>query len=235
MQKLTMQQEKLVSIGRLAAGVAHEINNPMTTILTTAMLIQEDLDSDDPNYKELQTIADETLRCRKIVTSLLDFARQRRPEKKESSINDIVRECITLVRKQAAFKDIHIESTLSEHMPLIDVDRDQIQQSIINLALNAIEATEPGGTVSFQTRMNPQAKMIEIGGRDTGHGVPEVDSDKIFEPFFTTKDTGTGLGMAITHGLIEQHRGTIDVESKVGHGTTFTVRLPIAEENNDVN
>jgi two-component system NtrC family sensor kinase len=235
MQKLMMQQEKLVSIGRLAAGVAHEINNPMTTILTTAMLIQEDLDPDDPNYRELQTIADETLRCRKIVTSLLDFARQRRPEKKESSINDIVRESISLVRKQAAFKDIRIESMLSEHIPHIDVDRDQIQQAIINLALNAIEATEAGGEVSFETRLNAQEKVIEIAIADTGHGIAEEDLHKIFEPFFTTKETGTGLGMAISHGLIEQHGGTVAIESEVNRGTTFTIRLPISKGNNDAN
>ena len=148
-QKTMMQQEKLASIGRLAAGVAHEINNPMTTILTTAMLIQEDLETENAMYDELQTISDETLRCRKIVSSLLDFARQSNPVKKFQDINDIILESITLTRKQAAFQDVRIQNDLSGNLPLINVDRDQIQQALINLSLNAIEAIEGGGEITF--------------------------------------------------------------------------------------
>lgn len=227
LQKAMMQQQKLASIGHLAAGVAHEINNPLTTILTTTMLIQEEMDTADPNYQELQTISDEALRCRKIVTSLLDFARQARPAKKESKINDIVRESIALTNKQAAFKDVAIKHELSGNIPLIEVDKDQIQQSLINLALNAIEATDSGGKIILTTRFISKDKIVEIVISDTGKGIPEEDLDHIFDPFFTSREGGTGLGLAITHGIIQQHGGTIEVKTKPGKGTTFTIRLPI--------
>jgi len=233
MQKIMMQQEKLASIGRLAAGVAHEINNPMTTILTTAMLIQEELDPSDPNYAELKTIADETLRCRKIVNSLLSFARQTKPEKNRYDINEIIQDAVALTRKQAAFKDVALETELTRDLPTVMVDRDQIQQVFINLALNAIEATDGGGKVTFSSRVNKADDVVSVFVRDTGKGIPEEDLDRIFEPFFTTKDTGTGLGMAITHGLVEQNDGTIEVQSTVGTGTTFEIRLPAAGREED--
>jgi len=233
LQRLMMHQEKLASIGRLAAGVAHEINNPMTTILTSAMLIQEEMEPDDPNYEELQIIADETKRCSRIVKSLLDFARHSKPSIGESNINDIVQEGITLTRKQAKFNDVTLEENLYEDLPLIQVDKDQIEQVVINLSQNAIEATEPGGKVTFTTRHGTKEGTLEIVVSDTGKGIQKEDLRKVFEPFYTTKESGTGLGMAITLGHIHQHGGIINVESKPGHGTTFTVRLPIKKEGGD--
>jgi signal transduction histidine kinase len=229
-----MRQDKMASIGRLAAGVAHEINNPLTTILTSAMLVQEDTAPDDPNYTEMQTIANEALRCRKIVSSLLDFARQTKPAKKLGNVNDVIRECIVLTKKQAAFNDITVEQDLSEELPAIYMDKDQIEQALINLTLNAIEATEAGGKVSITSRFNSEDELVEITVSDTGKGISEADINRIFDPFFTTSESGTGLGLAITHGIIEQHGGTIAVESEVGQGTSFTIRLPLDNgENND--
>ena len=226
-QKAMMQQEKLASVGRLSAGVAHEINNPLTTILTTAMLIQEDLDPQDPNYPELETITRETLRCRKIVTSLLDFARQSTPSRKPCDINEIVNESVVLTNKQAAFKDLALLYEPSADIPTVELDKGQIQQSIINLIINAVEATDAGGTITVSTAFRPQQKRIEIVVSDTGEGISENDLVRIFDPFYTTKETGNGLGLAITHGIIEQHNGTISVESKLGRGSTFTIKLPI--------
>ncbi len=226
-QKAMMQQEKLASIGRLSAGVAHEINNPLTTILTTAMLILEDLDPQDPNYLELETISRETLRCRKIVTSLLDFARQSAPSRKPCDVNDVVNESVVLTKKQAAFKDVALTYLPAPDMPVVELDRGQIQQSLINLIINGIEATDAGGTITVSTAYQPQRKNIEIVVSDTGSGISESELLRIFDPFFTTKDSGNGLGLAITHGIIEQHSGTIDVESKPDRGTTFTIQLPI--------
>lgn len=226
-QKAMMQQEKLASVGRLSAGVAHEINNPLTTILTTAMLIQEDLDPQDPNYPELETITRETLRCRKIVTSLLDFARQSTPSRKPCDINQIVNESVVLTNKQAAFKDLTLIYEPAADIPPVALDKGQIQQSVINLIINAVEATDAGGAITISTAYKPQQKSIEVVVSDTGEGISETDLVRIFDPFFTTKDTGNGLGLAITHGIIEQHNGTINVESKIGRGTTFTIKLPI--------
>ncbi|MEE4263738.1 MAG: ATP-binding protein [Desulfobacteraceae bacterium] len=232
-QKTMMQQEKLASVGRLSAGVAHEINNPLTTILTTAMLIQEELDPQDPNYQELETITKETLRCRKIVASLLDFARQSSPARKPCDINAIVQESVTLTQKQAAFKDVILSDKLDEHIPRLNMDKGQILQSIINLILNAIEATDAGGSIVISTAYQKHQNRVDIAVEDTGHGINENDLGKIFDPFFTTKDEGTGLGLAITHGIIEQHNGTLDVDSKLGRGTRFTIQLPLNSGGND--
>ncbi len=227
MQKSMMRQEKMVSIGRLSAGVAHEINNPLTTILTSAMLLQEDIDPDDPMHEELQTIANEALRCRKIVKSLLDFARQTHPAKELSDINDVVRESYVLTRKQAAFNDVAVNIHLAENLPRINIDKDQIEQTLINLTLNAIEATPSGGQVMLSTRFIEGSGLIEIEVSDTGVGISPENIDKIFDPFFTTRETGTGLGLAITHGIIEQHGGTIHVESEIGKGAHFFIRFPV--------
>jgi signal transduction histidine kinase len=226
-QKTMMIQEKLISIGRLSAGVAHEINNPLTTILTTAMLIQEDLEKTDPLYGELETISKETIRCREIVTSLLDFARQGSPEKKPYNLNAIVRESILLTKKQAAFSDIQISQILDQAIPQIRVDKGQIEQAMINLLINAVEATAPGGSIKVVTRFEPNHNAAEIEISDTGIGMDEKTISRIFDPFYTNKETGTGLGLAITLGIIEQHEGSIRVQSHPGEGTTFTIRLPL--------
>jgi len=226
-QKAMMRQEKLASIGRLSAGVAHEINNPLTTILTTAMLIQEDLDPEDENYRELETITKETLRCRKIVSSLLDFARQSEPSKKENNINEIIRESMVLTRKQAAFKDVALVHELAGDLPTVMVDKGQIQQAFINLIINAIEATDSGGKILITSGYDPKDRSVEVRVIDSGEGISPENIDRIFDPFFTSKEEGTGLGLAITHGIIEQHGGTVDVASKIGSGTTFKIKLPL--------
>lgn len=228
-----MQQDKLASIGRLSAGVAHEINNPLTTILTTAMLIQEDIDPDNPMYEELGTITNETLRCRKIVASLLDFARQSKPAKKHHNINDIITECIQLTCKQAEFKDVQILQALSEKVPKLLLDKEQIQQALINLILNATDATDPGGKITVSTAFSPGNQFVNIKVSDTGKGIADEVVDKIFEPFFTTREIGTGLGLAITHGIIGRHGGDIRVQSRPSQGTTFTIRLPHKQGNQD--
>ena len=232
-QKIMMQQEKLASVGRLSAGVAHEINNPLTTILTTAMLIQEELDPQDPNYQELETITKETLRCRKIVTSLLDFARQSTPMRKPCDLNKIVQESVILTQKQAAFKDVNLGYELDEDIPRLTMDKGQILQSIINLIINAIEATDAGGSIFISTAHKKYQDRVDITVSDTGQGISENDLGLVSDPFFTTKDDGTGLGLAITHGIIEQHNGTIDIFSKLGRGTIFTIKFPVESGEND--
>jgi PAS domain S-box-containing protein len=225
-QKTLLQQEKLASIGRLSAGVAHEINNPLTTILTSAMLLQEDLPSDDPAHEELQVIAKETLRCRKIVTSLLDFARQSKPDKKMNDINAIVMESVLLTQKQAAFKDITVQSQMAPAIPQLMLDKGQIQQALINLILNAVEATGEGGMISVKTDWLAEQRSACVEVADTGSGIEKEHLDKIFEPFFTTKESGTGLGLSLTLGIVEQHGGKITVDSRIGQGTRFVIHLP---------
>ena len=221
--------------GGSTAALAGSMAAALTSMVAKITLKKlEGKGKDDQKRKTLETIANETLRCRKIVTSLLDFARQVKPAKKLSNISDIISECIVLTRKQAAFNDVTIEQNFSMDLPPVNVDKDQIQQALINLTLNAIEATNPGEKVTFSTNYISETEAVEIIVKDSGTGIPSEDMDKIFDPFFTTKENGTGLGLAITHGIIEQHGGTIDCKSRSGHGTTFTIRLPIKKGGTDV-
>jgi len=234
MEKAMMLQEKMASIGRLSAGIAHEINNPLTTVLTTAMLLQEDLDPSNPLFLELKTISDETLRCRKIVKGLLDFARQSKPEKKQNDINTIVAESLMLTKKQAAFADVTLAQALTPDIPRIHVDKGQIQQAVINLIINAVEASQPGDRVMVTTGLTQSNRNVKIEVSDKGHGIDEETIARIFDPFFTLKEAGNGLGLSITHGIIEQHGGTIDVNSNPNEGTRFTIRLPLDKGAQDV-
>ncbi|HAR33232.1 MAG TPA: histidine kinase [Desulfobacter sp.] len=231
-QKNLLQQSKLASVGRLAAGVAHEINNPLTTILTTSMLIREEMKPDDPYYEDMGLITRETLRCRRIVSAFLDFARQSQPVKKKHNLSHVIDEIVLLTRKQAAFKDIGVESVCSDKIPRIVMDKGQIEQALINLMLNAIEATAPGGRITVCARLSADQTHAEITIQDTGCGISKEAQDKIFDPFFTTKENGTGLGLAITSGIISQHGGSISVESLPNQGTRFAIHLPLSQDGN---
>ena len=221
------RSEKLASLGKLAAGVAHEINNPLTGVLTNASLLLEDLEADDPKKDDVQVIVNETIRCREIVKRLLDFARQTKPLKKETNINSLIENIVLLVRNQTSFRNINIERHLAENVPDIMADSDQIQQVFINFILNASDAMPKGGTLKIDSRLMDNDEYVEIKFADNGTGISEENKNRIFDPFFTTKESGTGLGLSITYGIVEQHGGTIHVESEIGKGTTFIVQLPI--------
>jgi signal transduction histidine kinase len=227
-QEMLLQQEKLSSVGKLAAGVAHEINNPLTAVLTNSMLLLEDLSTEDAMYEDLKAIADETLRCREIVRGLLEFARQDVPAKVESDLNKIAAGVVSLVRKQFSFKNISIVQELAQNLPAVNIDRDQFQQVIVNILINAMEAIERDGEIRVETAYSEQKRTIELKITDTGMGIPENARLKLFDPFFTTKDTGTGLGLSISHGVVQRHGGTISFESRVGKGTTFVISVPVA-------
>ncbi|MBI5404113.1 MAG: cache domain-containing protein [Ignavibacteriae bacterium] len=221
------RSEKLASIGKLAAGVAHEINNPLTGILTNASLLLEDLNVGDTKRDDVQVIVNETIRCREIVKRLLDFARQTKPQKSLTNINILIDNIVLLVRNQASFRNVNIERYFADDLPDIMVDRDQIQQVFINFILNASDAMPKGGDIKILSRVIENGEYIEVRFSDNGTGISEDDKHKIFDPFFTTKESGTGLGLSISYGIIEQHGGTINVESELGKGTSFIVLLPI--------
>lgn len=221
------RSEKLASIGKLAAGVAHEINNPLTGILTNSSLLLEDLDKGDPRHEDLDIIVKETIRCREIVKRLLDFARQTKPQKKLTNVNALIENITLLVRNQASFRNIDIVKNLTEDLPEILSDTDQIQQVFINIILNAAEAMTKGGTLRIESAMTKDGEFIDVRFTDTGPGIPEEHRERIFDPFYTTKEHGTGLGLSISYGIIEQHGGTIGVESCIGKGSTFSVLLPV--------
>jgi len=221
------RSEKLASIGKLAAGVAHEINNPLTGILTNASLLLEDLNDEDPKKDDVQVIVNETIRCREIVKRLLDFARQTKPQKSLTDINTVIENIVLLVRNQASFRNVNIERYLNDNIPEIMADKDQIQQVFINFILNASDAMPNGGEIKISSSVIENGEYVEVKFIDTGLGISEGNKHKIFDPFFTTKESGTGLGLSISYGIVEQHGGTINVESELGKGTTFIVHLPI--------
>ncbi|MEW6365811.1 MAG: cache domain-containing protein [Acidobacteriota bacterium] len=227
MQTQLLQAEKLAGIGKLAAGVAHEINNPLTGILTNSSLMLEDTTADDPHREDLQTIVNETLRCRKIVKGLLDFARQTQPHKQSLSLNRVVEDVLALVRNQASFRNAVIKTDLDPSVPSIMADMDQMRQVVLNIVLNAADAIPNNGEIRIRTGVAADLKMVELHIQDNGPGIPDEIKDKLFEPFFTTKKTGTGLGLSIAYGIVERHGGSIQLRSAAGQGTTFSIRLPI--------
>jgi two-component system, NtrC family, sensor kinase len=224
------RSEKLASLGKLAAGVAHEINNPLTGVLTNASLLLEDLEEGDPRRDDVQVIVSETIRCREIVKRLLDFARQTKPQKKITNINNLINNIILLVRNQTSFRNIVIAKHLEDNLPEIMADLDQIQQVFINLIINASEAMVKGGKLNIESKLDKSCEFIEIIFKDNGPGIPNHIKAKIFDPFFTTKEQGTGLGLSISYGIIERHGGKINLDTKPGEGTTFTIYLPVNEE-----
>jgi two-component system, NtrC family, sensor kinase len=221
-----MQSEKLVSIGQLAAGVAHEINNPLGGILMYSHLVLEDLPEKSPARENLQKVIEQAERCKKIVKGLLDFSRQRKPEITSVQLNELIDETFRLVESQSVFQNIKIEKKLDPSLPSIAGDRSQLQQVLLNLILNAAGAMARGGILSVSSSC--EGDGVEIRCRDTGCGISAENMEKIFEPFFTTKSEkdGTGLGLSISLGIVKNHGGALTVDSQPGRGTTFTVRLP---------
>ncbi|MBD3366576.1 MAG: HAMP domain-containing protein [Candidatus Eisenbacteria bacterium] len=229
-RKMT-ESKKLATLGQLAAGIAHEINNPLGGILMYSHMLREDLKKEE-NRENVVKIGREADRCKRIVKGLLDFARQTRPERSESNLNHILNEVVALLEQQAIFRNIELERDLSPSLPLIEVDVTQIQEVFMNIILNASQAMEGKGTIRIATRLVEDGGAVEIELGDTGPGIPPDDIDKIFEPFYTTKEVGrgTGLGLSIAYGIVERHQGSIRVESEEGKGTTFFIRLPVPEQ-----
>jgi two-component system NtrC family sensor kinase len=219
---------KMAAIGELAAGVAHEINNPLTGVLTFSSLMLKKVDESHPWKKDLENIVHQTTRCRNIVRGLLDFARQRKPDKKEWDIHTLLEQTLTLVEKQAPFQNVKIAKEFKTDIPMLFVDGDQIQQVFMNIVLNAADAMGGnGGTLTIKTDL--MDGMARVSFTDTGCGMSKEHLSKLFAPFFTTKETGrgTGLGLAISYGIVQSHNGDIEVESEVGKGSTFRVKLPV--------
>jgi len=226
-QAQLVEAEKLASIGKLAAGIAHEINNPLTSVLTFSNLMLEQCSPDDPRYDKLKLMARETDRARTIVRQLLNFGRESVIKPVKININQPVTEIIDSLVAQEAFKGIELSLKLAKNLPEVYADPAQFGQVVLNIMLNAIHAISPPGRIEVATRLAD--KGVEIIFADTGKGIPEEHIHKIFDPFFTTKDAtkGTGLGLAVSYGIIKKHGGDITVASMVGKGTTFTVRMPI--------
>lgn len=231
--------EKLASVGLLAAGIAHELNNPLTGVLTFATLLRQKATDGSPDAEDLDLVIRETRRCAAIIRRLLDFSREKAPEKKFSDVNRIIEDTVRIVERPASFRDIEIGLDLDRQLPPVWADEDQIKQVVMNMLVNAQQSIEEKGNIILRTRLAPQpgsprpgrqtGPMLEISIIDTGCGIPAQNLGRIFDPFFTSKEVGqgTGLGLAVSHGIVKAHGGTIEVESKVGEGSEFRVYLPL--------
>ncbi|MBN1308335.1 MAG: hypothetical protein JXA18_10490, partial [Chitinispirillaceae bacterium] len=212
----------------LAAGVAHEINNPLGSILLFSRLLLQKAPADEVMRGNLQRIEKETKRCQNIVQGLLEFSRQREPKMENVDVNDLLVKTLVLFENQAMFHNIRIEKEFEPRIPPVTIDPAQVQQVFVNIIINAADAMNGKGRLTVHTRFVEDNRMVEIAFSDTGCGIPAEQIDKIFEPFYTTKAVGygTGLGLSISLGIIQRHGGTIRISSAVGTGTTFFIRLP---------
>jgi two-component system NtrC family sensor kinase len=227
-QTQLMQSEKLTSLGRLASGVAHEINGPLTGVLTFSHQMMRKLKDHPELQQELEMIAKEATRASAVVRGLLDFSRETQPQKRPCNINELVLHTLSLMEGQAVFRGIKILKNFDPQIPLVLLDANQIQQVLINIILNSADAMPAGGILAITTQVDPGDAYVQVQFSDTGLGIPEKNLHRIFDPFFTTKGDkrGTGLGLAVSYGIIERHHGQIEVQSEEGKGTTFTVKLP---------
>lgn len=220
------RSEKLASLGKLVAGIAHEINNPLTGVLLYSSIMDGDKRLDPELRPDIEKIISETRRCADIVSRLLEFSREAMPHKEAICLNSLIDKVINLVRNQPSFHEITIVRNYSKNIPDVLVDPGQIQQVLINMVLNASHAMYDGGTLTLSTSTDENRSSVHTAITDTGCGISEDDLIHIFDPFFTTKSGGTGLGLSISYGIVENNGGKIEVKSKLGQGTTFTVILP---------
>lgn len=233
------QGEKLASVGLLASGIAHELNNPLTGVLTFTSLLRRKMADGSPDAEDLDLVISETRRCASIIRRLLDFAREKVPVKGFFNLNQLIEDTVRFVDRPASLQQIEITTNLDSDLPQVWGDADLIKQVILNILVNAEQAIESQGSIFIESRRyiaKAPAKpgveplpMVEVAIKDTGCGIPEANLQRIFDPFFTSKEVGkgTGLGLSVSYGIIKAHGGGIKVESVVGVGTTFRIYLPI--------
>jgi two-component system NtrC family sensor kinase len=235
MQTRVAQSERLASLGMLAAGVAHEINNPLGGILSLTALALEDLPANDPNRRNLEEVVRQSERCREIVRGLLEFSHQSEKSQERVDMNETIEDTLRLVGKQAAFFNVRLMKELQASLPPVTADRSQLQQVLMNIVINAVQAMGEKGTLTVST-MGSGNGFVEVRISDTGHGIASDEVRKVFDPFYSTKVSGegTGLGLSIAYGIVTKYGGTITVASEVGKGSTFTIRLPATPDPTEV-
>jgi two-component system NtrC family sensor kinase len=233
-QAQLIHSEKLASLGRMAAGVAHEINSPLTGIVTFGHLLLRRFPQGSQEYEDVEIIIEQANRCSSIIKGLLGFARASAAEKALTNCNDVITHSLNIVRNKADFFNIKLITELDDSLARVKADPSQLQQVFMNMIMNAADAIDGKGTITVRTRnmKDNDSDFVEIEFHDTGPGISDENLEKIFEPFFTTKPVGkgTGLGLAVSHGIIQEHGGKIIVRTKTGEGTSFFIMLPAHKE-----
>jgi two-component system NtrC family sensor kinase len=224
--QLAMQTEKLSALGRMAAGIAHEINNPLAGILLFSSNMVKKSQEGGPIRQGLEIIIREAQRCKSIIQDLLEFSRDRQPERLMTGINEVINKALSITENEFRLHHITLEKDLAEDLPDIPIDMNLMQQVFVNLFMNAVEAIGENGRIAVRSRLSPDGRKQRVEVSDTGCGIPEKNLAHIFEPFYSTKPNGTGLGLAVTYGIIHKHEGNIQVFSQPGHGTRFLIEIP---------
>jgi two-component system NtrC family sensor kinase len=226
---LALQTEKLSALGRMAAGIAHEINNPLAGILLFSSNMLKKAPKEGPFKEGLELIVQETIRCKRIIQELLEFSRESEPHMTQSNVNEIIEKTLHILENEFHLRHITLEKQLFAEMPDTLLDKDQIEQVFVNLLLNALQATADHGVITIRSYLSPDRERLKCEIEDTGCGIPPEHMSKIFEPFFSTKPKGTGLGLAVSFGIIQKHRGRIYASGdRGGKGATFTIEIPIS-------
>jgi two-component system NtrC family sensor kinase len=230
-REVLYQNEKLAALGTLSAGIAHEMNNPLgiiTTRIEVMLLDAEQQQLPAQVLEDLQVLHRASQRVARIAASLRSFARQSASESCPVDLNTVADEALLLMQKPLGAENIRVLATLDRTLPPVLGDANALHQVLMNLLTNAREAMPQGGEIRIETEAADQAGWIRLRVADTGPGIPAEEISKIFDPFYTTKRTGTGLGLSVTYGIIQEHGGTVDVQSQLGAGTTFTLAFPVA-------
>lgn len=229
-QRQLIQSEKLASIGQLAAGVAHELNNPLGTITLFSGMLKKDLPKNEKWEKDIDLIIQESERAAKIVKDLLSFSRETKLKPGLVNINSIIEEAVSLLIKRSIFRNIEVKQELEDSIPTTFADPDLLKQVFFNIILNGAQAMEGSGVLTIKSQSKDGGSAVEIQIKDTGKGIAEDHLSRLFDPFFTTKEKGTGLGLALVYGIVSKHKGTIDVKSELGKGAEFFIRLPVLDQ-----
>ncbi len=228
---LALHTEKLSSLGRMAAGIAHEINNPLGGILLYGTNIIKKIPPNEPAHHGLEVIIRETKRCKGIIQKLLEFSRDNKPDKRLTDLNQVIQRALEILDNEFRLRHITVFKDLcDEEFPLL-LDHDQMVQVFVNLFLNANQAIDDvnGGWIKVESRLNPCGDQIKISVEDNGCGIEPEQINRLFEPFYSTKSTGTGLGLSVTYGIVQNHGGSIQVNSNPGKGTRITLSLPLRQ------
>jgi two-component system NtrC family sensor kinase len=227
--QLAIHTEKMSALGRMAAGIAHEINNPLAGILLFSSNLSKKVPEKGPMKEGLDIIIRETVRCKTIIQELLEFSRDREPQKEMVNPNMILEKALKMLENEFRLHHVQIEKQLSDDLQKTMLDENQIEQIFVNLLLNAVQAIEEKGVITVTSRMDQSREKALIEIADTGSGISSENIAKIFEPFFSTKPKGTGLGLAVSYAIVKNHQGDINAFSKPGEGTRFVLEFPIIE------
>lgn len=224
--QLALQTEKLSALGRMAAGIAHEINNPLAGILLFSSNLSKKVPPEGPFKEGLDVIVRETVRCKSIIQELLEFSRDRKPQMVLTDINEVIEKALSILDNEFRLRHLKLEQTLSPQMEKISLDGNQMEQVFVNILINAVQATPEDGIITVGTSWLPGPRVVRIQITDTGCGISAENLPKVFEPFFSTKEKGTGLGLAVSYGIVKNHGGNIRTCSVEGKGAEFTIDLP---------